>query len=65
MNHDTLIRHMSRHTKMMIDDLGVREARGLLRRCVVFWRDRYGKDVAKEMGLIIAKQLKERADDSA
>lgn len=65
MNHDTLIRHMSRHTKMMIDDLGVKEARGLLRRCVVFWRDRYGQDVAKEMGLIIAKQLKERADDSA
>lgn len=65
MNHDTLIRHMSRHTKMMIDDFGVKEARGLLRRCVVFWRERYGQDVAKEMGLIIAKQLKDRADDSA
>lgn len=65
MNHDTLIRHLTYYADLMIKDLREPHARSYLRGCITIWREHYGEDLAREMGLIIAMRFKDCANDAA
>lgn len=57
MDHSTLIRHLSDYASTMIKDLKPDHARRYLRSCIPFWREHYGEDVARQMGLIIKQKF--------
>lgn len=57
MNHETIIRHLTYYSDMMIKDFGPVGGRRYLRGCIPIWREAYGIDVANHMAMIIKQRL--------